>query len=173
MNSPSERFLVALATPSDGPELAALYAADDGFPGDVRVLFTRGTDAYVSLLSEGDAVVVPIVRERASGRIVGMGACVIRDAWVNGTPHRVGYLTGLKGLPEFRGRVPLIPADVRVPARPDLRGRASTTRRSWPTTCSPGGCWSGGVRACPSTAGSTIHHPLLSGRSPPGRRRPG
>ena len=109
MNSPSERFLVALATPSDGPELAALYAADDGFPGDIQVLFTRGADAYVSLLSEGDAVVVPIVRERMSGRIVGMGACVVRGAWVNGTPRRVGYLTGLKALPEFRGRVPLIP----------------------------------------------------------------
>lgn len=109
MNSPSDRFEIALATPADGPELAALYASDDGFPGQVQVLFTRGRDAYASLLAEGDGVVVPITRERSTGRIVGMGACVLRTAWVNGTPRRVGYLTGLKGLPEFRRRVPLIP----------------------------------------------------------------
>jgi hypothetical protein len=109
MNSPSDRFEIALATRADGPELAALYASDDGFPGEVQVLFTRGRDAYASLLAEGDEVVIPITRERSSGRIVGMGACVVRTAWVNGTPRRVGYLTGLKALPEFRRRVPLIP----------------------------------------------------------------
>lgn len=108
MSSPSE-WVIELAGPADGPALAAVYDSDDGFPGDIAVRFGRGPDPYASLLAEGDAVVVPVVREAATGRIVGMGACVVRDAWVNGTPRRVGYLTGLKGLPEFRRRVPLIP----------------------------------------------------------------
>ncbi len=104
------RWLVQLATLDDGPELAALYASDDGFPGDIQVRFTRGANPIESLLAEGDDVVVPVVREVATGRIVGMGACVVRNAWVNGAVRRVGYLTGLKGLPEFRGgRVPVIP----------------------------------------------------------------
>lgn len=109
MSSPSERYAIDLATPDDGAALAAIYRSDDGFPGDLQVLFTRGDDAYASLLADGEGVVIPIVRERATGRIVGMGACVTRRAWVEGQPTKVGYLTGLKALPEFRRRVPLIP----------------------------------------------------------------
>lgn len=107
MNSRSE-WLVGLAGPEDGAQLAAVFASDDGFPGDIQVLFTRGANPYLSLRSEGESVVVPVVRQAATGRIVGMGACVVRTAWVNGVPRRVGYLTALKALPEFRGRVPLL-----------------------------------------------------------------
>jgi hypothetical protein len=99
---------VGLAGPEDGAQLAAVLASDDGFPGDIRVLFTRGANPYLSLRSEGEDLVVPVVRQAATDRIVGMGACVVRTAWVNGVPRRVGYLTGLKALPEFRGRVPLL-----------------------------------------------------------------
>lgn len=105
MSSPSEAFELSLAAPEDGAELAALYRCDDGFAGDIRVLFARGQDAYASLQAEGERIVVPIMRERASGRIVGMGACVIATAWVNGELTQVGYLTGMKVLPQFRRRL--------------------------------------------------------------------
>lgn len=98
-----------LAGPADATDLAAIYGSDDGFGGDIAVKFTRDPDPYASLLAEGDDVVLPVARDRATGRLVGMGACVIRTAWVNGQPRRVGYLTGLKALPEFRGWVRLIP----------------------------------------------------------------
>jgi len=104
-----ERWTIELATPASGPELAAIYDSDEGFGGDIAVLFSRGADPYASLLAEGDAVVVPVVREVDTGRAIGMGACVVRDAWVNGEQKRVGYLTGLKALPEVRRSVPLIP----------------------------------------------------------------
>ena len=103
------RWTVELATPASGPDLAPIYASDDGFEGDIAVRFLRGSDPYASLLAEGDAVVVPVVRDAETGRAVGMGACVIRTAWVNGEPRRVGYLTGLKLIPELRGTIPLIP----------------------------------------------------------------
>ncbi len=102
-------WTVELATPGDGPELAAIYDSDDGFDGDIAVRFLRGADPYASLLAEGDAVVVPVVREAATGRAVGMGACVQRGAWVNGEQKRIGYLTGMKLLPEVRRTVPLFP----------------------------------------------------------------
>lgn len=105
MNSPSDSFDLSLAEPADGAELAALYRCDDGFAGDIRVLFARGQDAYASLLADGERIVVPIMRDRASGRIVGMGACVIAPAWVNGELTQVGYLTGMKVLPQFRRRL--------------------------------------------------------------------
>lgn len=113
MSSPSSRrsagFSVDLATPNDAPALAAVYGSDDGFGGDIAVKFTRDPDPFASLLAEGDEVVIPVVREDSTGRVVGMGAAVIRDAWVNGEPRRVGYLTGLKAIPEFRGWLRLIP----------------------------------------------------------------
>ena len=113
MSSPSSRrsegFSIELAGPGDAAELAAIYGSDDGFGGDIAVKFTRDPDPFASLLAEGSDVVLPVARDRSTGRLVGMGACVIRDAWVNGGARRVGYLTGLKALPEFRGWLRLIP----------------------------------------------------------------
>jgi len=105
----TERWTIELAPPAQGGELAAIYDSDEGFAGDIAVKFSRGGDPYASLLAEGDSVVVPVVREIPTRRAIGMGACVVRTAWVNGEPKRVGYLTGLKALPEVRRSVPLIP----------------------------------------------------------------
>lgn len=109
MNSPSSRWRIELATPDDAASLAAIYNSDDGFGGEIQVKFTREPDPYASLLAEGSGVVIPVVREVDSGRLVGMGACVTRTAWVGGEQVKVGYLTGLKALPEYRRGVPLIP----------------------------------------------------------------
>lgn len=108
MSSPSSRYAIGLASSSDAAALVRLYESDD-FTGDISVLYTRRPDPYASLLAEGDRAVVPTVTDTVDGVILGMGACVVRDAWVNGEPRRVGYLTGLKGLPEYRGKVPVIP----------------------------------------------------------------
>lgn len=117
MSSPSERhraaaeskYRIELAGPSDGAALAAIYNSDDGFGGEIAVKFTREPNPFASLRADGDDVVVPVVREIDTGRLIGMGACVVRRAWVNGKQVKVGYLTGLKALPEFRRGVPLIP----------------------------------------------------------------
>lgn len=103
------RWSVELATSESGRDLAPIYASDDGFEGDIAVRFLRGSDPYASLLAEGDAVVIPLMRDVETGRAVGMAACVIRTAWVNGDAKRVGYLTGMKLVPELRGTIPLIP----------------------------------------------------------------
>ncbi|WP_420175456.1 GNAT family N-acetyltransferase [Luteococcus sp. OSA5] len=97
---------VELAGPDDAADLAAIYASDDGFPGRIAVSFRRGSNPLASLGQEGDRVVVPLVREAASGSPVGMGACVIRPSVVAGRMVTVGYLTGLKVVPRFR-RSPL------------------------------------------------------------------
>lgn len=105
----SAGFTIERATVADADDLAAIYGSDDGFAGPIAVKFTRDPDPFTSLLAEGDEVVVPVARERGTGRLVGMGACVIRSAWLNGEPTRIGYLTGLKALPQFRGWLRLIP----------------------------------------------------------------
>jgi len=59
-------------------------------------------------MHEGEKVVIPVVIDKENGIIVGMGACSIRKAYINGETKNVGYLAGLKGLPEYRKRVPYI-----------------------------------------------------------------
>ncbi|NDL68566.1 hypothetical protein [Anaerotalea alkaliphila] len=115
MRGPSEAdrgFAVELAGPSDGKALLALYE-DGAFPGGISVLFTRRPDAWFSLAREGEVEVV-VVRDLGTGRIAAMGACILRPAWINGQVGRTGYLTGLKSLGEYRGRVPLGPRAYRL-----------------------------------------------------------
>lgn len=109
MRSSSDRFRIGLATPEDVEQVAAIYDSDDGFEGDISVKFTRWPNPLESLAADGDDAVVPVVRDGGTGQLVGMGACVLRDAWVDGEACRVGYLTGLKALPDFRGWVRIIP----------------------------------------------------------------
>lgn len=116
MNSPSEpqsltteeRYQIRLATPMDAAELLEIYEADD-FAGDFSVSYTRRPDPYSSLAAEGDRLVAPVVVDHLEGHIAGMGACIIRDGYISGEVRSIGYLTGLKGRPEYRRGVPLIP----------------------------------------------------------------
>lgn len=103
----NDKFEISLAKPEDAAQLLRIYECDD-FNGNISVLFTRRPDPFNSLLNEGEKVVIPTVKDKENGIIVGMGACVIRKAYINGEVKNVGYLTGLKGLPEYRKRVPYI-----------------------------------------------------------------
>lgn len=95
-------LVIGLAHPGDAAELAAVYAGDEGFPGDIGMRFLRSPDPLASLQAEGERVVLPVMREGAGGPVVGLGACVIRRSWVGGAERTVGYLTGLKVVPGYR-----------------------------------------------------------------------
>ena len=107
MKSRNDRYEIRLAKPEDAAQLLKIYECGE-YSGHISVLFTRRPDPYVSLMHEGDKVVIPIVTDKENGMIVGMGACMIRKAYINGEVKNVGYLAGLKGLPEYRKRVPYI-----------------------------------------------------------------
>lgn len=103
----NDKYEICLAQPPDSEQLLALYECGD-FKGDVSVLYTRRPDPIQSLMNEGERAVIPIVRDLENDVIVGMGACIIRSAYINGEVRTTGYLTGLKGLPNYRKRVPAI-----------------------------------------------------------------
>ncbi len=103
----NDKYEICLAQPSDADQLLTLYECGD-FKGAVSVLYTRRPDPIASLMKEGERAVIPIVRDLENDVIVGMGACIIRKAYVNGEIRNTGYLTGLKGLPNYRKRVPAI-----------------------------------------------------------------
>lgn len=104
MNCRNKRFRIDLATPADAAEILQIYESGD-FLGKISVLYTRRPDPWYSLQQEGEEVVIPILREQKNNRICGMGCCVLRSGYLNGEIKRIGYLTGLKVLPEYRQKL--------------------------------------------------------------------
>jgi hypothetical protein len=103
----NNKFSISLAKPEDAAQLLRIYECDD-FRGNISVLYTRRPDPFKSLMLEGEKVIIPIITDIENDMIVGMGVCIIRKAYINGEIVNTGYLTGLKGLPEYRKRVPSI-----------------------------------------------------------------
>ncbi|HEY5576357.1 MAG TPA: hypothetical protein VIK34_06535, partial [Clostridiaceae bacterium] len=107
MKCRNDKFEIGSAKPEDAQEMLKIYECGD-FKGNISVLYTRRPDPFKSLISEGEKAVITVVRDKENGVIVGMGACIIRKACINGEIKNTGYLTGLKALPEYRKRVPVI-----------------------------------------------------------------
>lgn len=101
------RFTFELATPDDGQELLDILE-DTPFKGNISLLYTRRPDAYQSFVHEGPRVDIIVCRDHQQGKIVGFGACALRQLFVNGIPRTVGYLFGLRTRPEYMRKFPLL-----------------------------------------------------------------
>ncbi len=103
------RYTLQVATEADVEAINELYAAN-GFSGKVSVQFLRNPNPFLSLAKDGDEAVVFILRDTLNnGQPAGMGACIIRSEYVGGEVKRIGYLTGLKIMPDYRHKVGFIP----------------------------------------------------------------
>ena len=107
MNGRSKSWELTLASPDDAPGIKKVF--DDGdFKGGISVKFMREPDPYQSFQNEGEHIVLPIVKDIASGEILGTGGCVIRKEYINGTLQNTAYLTGLKILRSHQRRLTCI-----------------------------------------------------------------
>jgi len=86
---------LTVATPEDSQGIQKVFDNGD-FKGDISVKFNRAPDPYRSFQNDGDHVIIPIAKDTATGEILGVGGCVIRREYVNGTLRNTGYLTGMK-----------------------------------------------------------------------------
>jgi hypothetical protein len=107
MNFRNDRYELRLATREDGDQILRVYESGE-FQGNISVLYTRRPNPYDSLMKEGEQVVMPVVYDRETGVMIGVGCCLIRKAYISGELKSTGYLTGLKLLPEYRKRFPYI-----------------------------------------------------------------
>ncbi|MDR3363471.1 MAG: hypothetical protein LBS91_00750 [Clostridiales Family XIII bacterium] len=102
MNSPNNKgrsgYAICLATPDDAEAIGRIFDSVD-FSGGIGVRFERKPNPYLSLAAEGYKAVICLLKNEESGQAVGVGACVMRKAFVCGREKNVGYLTGLKLLP--------------------------------------------------------------------------
>jgi hypothetical protein len=101
------RFVFELATPADDDELCTLLAATP-MDGTISVAFSRRPSYFAAADVDGTTVQVGVVRDRSSGRIVGMGSRAIGLRYVNGQRASVGYLSGLRLMHVLRGQAGLL-----------------------------------------------------------------
>jgi len=104
MNGRNKSWELAVATPEDAPGIQKVF--DDGdFKGDISVKFNRAPDPYQSFQNDGEHIILPVAKEPATGKILGVGGCVIRREYINGSLQNTGYLTGLKILQSHQRRL--------------------------------------------------------------------
>ncbi len=96
----TSRYLVGPACPEDDGEIRALLR-NQPMDGPIRLTFEREPELRLATAVEGERHATVLVRERASGRLLGMGSRSVRWAWVNGEPARIGYLAQLRRRPEL------------------------------------------------------------------------
>ncbi|HYU34744.1 MAG TPA: hypothetical protein VEW48_21555 [Thermoanaerobaculia bacterium] len=112
-------MIVDLATPADDPEIRRLLR-DNPMDGEIRVSLEREPNAFLAAAVEGEPHHTVVAREPGTGRIVGMGTRAVWNAFVNGEPRRVGYLSQLRVDRTVRGRRRLLAAG--YAALRELRG---------------------------------------------------
>jgi hypothetical protein len=88
-------LIVDLARPEDDPEIRRLLR-DNPMDGAIRVSLEREPNAFLAASVEGDRHTTVVARDADSGRIVGMGTRAVWNAFVNGEPRRLGYLSQLR-----------------------------------------------------------------------------
>ena len=97
------RFQFDLATSRDDADLRTVLAATP-MDGTVSVSMQREPSFFGAAAVEGDSHQVIVCRDQRENRIAGFGCRSIRTLFVNGKPEQIGYLSGLRALPEYRNR---------------------------------------------------------------------
>ncbi len=94
-------FDLAFAEPGDDAQLRALFAATPT-PGRIELAYHREPDFFASIATEGQWQQVFVARHQ--GRVVGSGVRAGQPRHVDGQVREIGYLSGLRLAPAFRGR---------------------------------------------------------------------
>ena len=102
-SQPPAGFVFELAGPDDDASLRAILAATPT-PGRIAICFQREPSFLGASVVEGRFRQTIVARDcRLGGRIVGLGSRNVSPAFVNGRQQAVGYLSGLRLLPQYRG----------------------------------------------------------------------
>ncbi len=97
------RYHCNLATAEDDAQLREILAATP-MTGQVTVSYRREPSYFGAAIVSGRFHQVVAVRDAEQRRIVGFAARSIRTMHVDGRPTSIGYLGGLRALPEYRNQ---------------------------------------------------------------------
>lgn len=106
MNFQNDRYTLRFATDADNNGICNIFRSDI-FGGDLSVQYLRGEKPLASYLKEGTPRIMVIIDNRENFTAA-VGGAVLRNEYVNGKIALVGYLTGLKIHPDYRGKIRFI-----------------------------------------------------------------
>lgn len=92
-----------LAAPADDAAIRCLLR-ETPLAGEVGLTYEREPDSALAAGIQGDFHQTLVAREAPGSPVIGMGSRSILEAWVNGEPARIGYLSQLRADPAHRGR---------------------------------------------------------------------
>jgi hypothetical protein len=98
-----DEFAIDLAQSSDDEAIQHLLEINH-VPGRVELSSGRASSYFLGLGTMGRFYQVPVVRQRATGQILGLGYRGIQARFVNGEAEEIGYITDLLVDPRFQGR---------------------------------------------------------------------
>jgi hypothetical protein len=96
------RFRIEIAERGDDAELRRVLASTP-MPGAVSIAFRREPSFFDAAVVDGGFHQTVIARDCETGSVAGFGTRSVRQRYVNGKPAAVGYLSGLRLLPPYRG----------------------------------------------------------------------
>ncbi|NLW48927.1 MAG: hypothetical protein GXY86_16555 [Firmicutes bacterium] len=108
MNFPNDQFELILAEDGDWREIKEIFESGE-FDGGIAVQYLRNPNPIASFEKEGEKVVILMLRDKQKNKAVGFGACIIKRVYKDKKVVNMGYLTGLKLLPQYRKRIFVIP----------------------------------------------------------------
>lgn len=96
------RYEFKLATMAEEGALRSILR-QTSMPGKISLSFQREPDFFLAEHAGNSSSQVIVVQDAESNKIVGFGCRGLRRAYVDGETKTIGYLAGLRGLPEVRG----------------------------------------------------------------------
>lgn len=105
----NSRFYALEATEKDNADIQKILLSDIS-KGNVAIQTLRGENPFLSYQKEGEAIIV-LVRDKKDDTPVLLGLCLFQRAFLYGEKKIMGYLAGLKIIPEYQKKmVPLAKA---------------------------------------------------------------
>ena len=84
-----------VATPADDPEIRRLLR-ENPMGGAIRVSLEAEPSSFDAAAIQGDVHQLLVARDERDGKLVGMAGRTVLDAWIDGEPRRLGYLSQLR-----------------------------------------------------------------------------
>lgn len=100
----NNKIELRLAGPGDRDGIRRVFESGK-FDGDFSIQFLRNPDPLTSMGHDGDRAVIILMEYVDTREIIAVAGCVIRREYVGAKIKRIGYLTGLKVLPEYQRKV--------------------------------------------------------------------
>ncbi len=98
----STKYKPEFAGPAEDSALRAILR-NTFMPGKIGLSFQREPSFFLAEQAGNLGSQVITIKEKENGTIVGFGCRSFRQAYIDGQVSTIGYLSGLRCLPEFRG----------------------------------------------------------------------